>query len=165
MTMALQGRYYCFTIVVRLNQIEVAPAAYLGFDESTENTPENLKKFREAIAKAIPEARITIAFSHSALADASGNYRELRRLAREYAQKYGDDITYVAGGYFIGAYVPRERAKAHIDDALALLEKMMGKGYKPRSVIGRLFAGGYSGTSCRPRNPRRAGEYIQPVLR
>lgn len=136
MTMALQGRYYCFTIVVRLNQIEVAPAAYLGFDESTENTPENLKKFREAIAKAIPEARITIAFSHSALADASGNYRELRRLAREYAQKYGDDITYVAGGYFIGAYVPRKRAKAHIDDALALLEKMMGKGYKPRSVIG-----------------------------
>ena len=38
MTMALQGRYYCFTIVVRLNQIEVAPGAYLGFDESTENT-------------------------------------------------------------------------------------------------------------------------------
>ena len=132
----LTGRYYCFTIVVRLNQIEVAPNVYLGFDERAENTPENLKKYREAIAKAIPEAKITIAFSHSALIDQSAQYQELRRLAKGYAEKYGDDITYVVGGYFVGAYCPRKEAKKHIDEALLLLEKMMGKGYKPRSIIG-----------------------------
>ncbi|MFQ7076750.1 MAG: hypothetical protein ACLRSW_01700 [Christensenellaceae bacterium] len=93
-----------FTIVVRLNQIEVAPGAYLG-DESTENTPENLKKFREAIAKAIPEARITIAFSHSALADASGNYRNCagwQGICAKVRRRY-----HLCGRrVFIGAYVP-----------------------------------------------------------
>jgi hypothetical protein len=40
------------------------------------------------------------------------------------------------GGYFVGAYCPREEAKTHIDEALLLLEKTMGRGYKPRSVVG-----------------------------
>lgn len=134
--MSLQGRYYCFTIIVRLNQIEVAPNVYLGFDERAENTPENLKKYREAIARAVPNGKITIAFSHSALTDESEQYVQLRALAKEYATKYGDDITYIVGGYFVGAYCPREEAKKHIDEALILLENMMGEGYKPRSVIG-----------------------------
>ena len=102
--MALTGKYYCFTIIVRLNQIEGAPNVYLGFDERSENTPENLRKYREAIARAIPTAKITIAFSHSALMDDSEQYVALRALAKEYAEKYGDDITYVVGGYFVGAY-------------------------------------------------------------
>ncbi len=134
--MRLKGRYYCFTIVVRLNQIEVAPNVYLGMDERAENTPENLRKYREAIAEAIPNARITIAFSHSALTDESAQYCELRRLAKEYSERYGDDITYLVGGYFIGAYVPRKIAESHIDEALSLLETMMWTGYKPRAVIG-----------------------------
>ena len=40
---AIQGRYFCFTIVVRINQIEVAPGINLGVDERSENTVENLK--------------------------------------------------------------------------------------------------------------------------
>ncbi|MBE5739389.1 MAG: DUF3863 domain-containing protein [Clostridiales bacterium] len=132
----LTGRYYCFTIIVRLNQIEVAPNVYLGFDERAENTPQNLKKYREAIAKAVPSAKITIAFSHSALQDESEQYQELRRLAKEYANVYGDDITYIIGGYFVGAYIPRVQAKAHIDEALQLLKNMMGEKYLPKSVIG-----------------------------
>ena len=134
--MGLTGRYYCFTIIVRVNQIEVAPNVYLGFDERAENTPENLRKYRESIAKAIPTAKITIAFSHSALTDQSQQYQELRCMAKEYAEKYGDDITYIVGGYFVGAYCPRKEAKKHIDEALLLLESMMWAGYKPRSIIG-----------------------------
>lgn len=132
----LKGRYYCFTIVVRLNQIEVAPNVYLGFDESGENTPENLKSYREAIARAFPEGRITIAFSHSALSDESENYQTLRKLAKEYHERFGDDVTYVVGGYFAGAYCPRSEINGHIDEAFALLEKFMGRGYRPKAVIG-----------------------------
>ncbi len=38
----MNGRYFCFTIVVRVNQIEVAPGINLGVDERRENTVENL---------------------------------------------------------------------------------------------------------------------------
>ncbi len=46
----MQGRYFCFTIVVRVNQIEVAPGINVGVDERRENTVENLVKYRTAIA-------------------------------------------------------------------------------------------------------------------
>ena len=32
----MNGRYFCFTIVVRVNQIEVAPGVNLGVDERRE---------------------------------------------------------------------------------------------------------------------------------
>ena len=38
----MNGRYFCFTIVVRVNQIEVAPGINLGVDERRENTVEKL---------------------------------------------------------------------------------------------------------------------------
>ncbi|MBQ9854744.1 MAG: DUF3863 domain-containing protein, partial [Clostridia bacterium] len=65
----MNGRYFCFTIVVRVNQIEVAPGINLGVDERRENTVENLILYRNAIHDVIPDAKITIAFSHEALTD------------------------------------------------------------------------------------------------
>ena len=51
----MNGRYFCFTVVVRVNQIEVAPGLNLGKDERSENTLENLVAYRAAIAAAISE--------------------------------------------------------------------------------------------------------------
>ena len=132
----LTGRYYCFCIVVRINQIQVAPGINVGNDERNENTVENLIEYREAIRKAIPDARITIAFSHDALTDESPNFVAIREKAREYYLKYGDDITYMLGAYFSGAYSPRSEIKSHVDDAIRLLKAFLGKDYLPKSIVG-----------------------------
>ena len=133
---SLHGRYFCYCIVVRVNQIEVAPGVNVGFDERDENTVENLMKYRDAIRDAAPEARITIAFSHQALADPSPQFEALRRKAREYHLTYGDEVTYMLGAYFSGAYSPRREIMGHVDEAVALLKAFMGDEYLPRAVIG-----------------------------
>lgn len=132
----MKGRYYCFTIVVRINQIEVAPGVNLGVDERRENTLENLIKYRTAIADAIPDARITIAFSHEALQDGSENFVALRQKAKEYHEIYGDDVTYMLGAYFSGAYSPRENIISHVDEAICLLRSFMGESYLPLAIVG-----------------------------
>ncbi|MBR3755458.1 MAG: DUF3863 domain-containing protein [Clostridia bacterium] len=132
----MNGRYFCFTIVVRVNQIEVAPGINLGKDECGENTLENLIAYRSAIAAAIPGARITIAFSHEALTDKSENFTALRLKAKEYHDLYGDDVTYMLGAYFSGAYSPREAICSHVDEALFLLRSFMGRDYLPACVVG-----------------------------
>ncbi|MBQ8716641.1 MAG: DUF3863 domain-containing protein [Clostridia bacterium] len=132
----MRGRYFCFCIVVRVNQIEVAPGINVGHDERHENTVENLVKYRQAICDAIPNARITIAFSHEALSDKSPNFVALREKAKEYHFTYGDDITYMLGAYFSGAYSPRKAINSHVDDAIHLLKSFMGKDYLPLSIVG-----------------------------
>ena len=44
-TQPFTGRYFCFCIVVRVNQIEVAPGVNIGLDERREDAVENEKKF------------------------------------------------------------------------------------------------------------------------
>ncbi len=132
----MKGRYFSFTIVVRVNQIEVAPGVNVGVDERSENTLENLIKYRSAIALAVPDARITIAFSHEALTDSSENFMLLRQKAKEYHFLYGDDITYMLGAYFSGAYSPRGKINSHVDEAIALLRAFMGEDYLPLSIVG-----------------------------
>ena len=133
---AMNGRYFCFCIVIRVNQIEVAPGINVGHDERSENTVENLVKYRQAICDAVPDAKITIAFSHEALLDESSNFIALREKAKEYHLIYGDDITYMLGAYFSGAYSPREAICSHVDDAIALLKSFMGKDYLPLAIVG-----------------------------
>ena len=132
----INGRYFCFCIVVRVNQIEVAPGVNIGHDERRENSLENLIEYREAIHAAIPEARITIAFSHEALMDPSENFVALREKAKEYHLLYGDDITYMLGAYFSGAYSRRSDINTHVDAALELIRSFMGKDYLPKSIVG-----------------------------
>jgi hypothetical protein len=135
-TQTINGRYFCFCIVVRVNQIEVAPGVNIGHDERHENTVENLIEYREAIRAAIPDARITIAFSHEALMDQSENFVALREKAREYHLLYGDDITYMLGAYFSGAYSKRCEIHTHVDAALELLRGFLGKEYLPKAIVG-----------------------------
>ena len=89
----MKGRYFCFTIVIRVNQIEVAPGVNLGVDERRENTLEKLTKYRERIFRADPSARVTFALSDAALRDESENFRNIRAQLREYYEKFGDDVT------------------------------------------------------------------------
>ncbi len=135
-TKTINGRYFCFCIVVRVNQIEVAPGVNIGHDERHENTVENLIEYREAIRAAIPDARITIAFSHEALMDQSENFVALREKAKEYHLLYGDDITYMLGAYFSGAYSKRCEINTHVDAALELLRGFLGKEYLPKAIVG-----------------------------
>ncbi|MBQ9729512.1 MAG: DUF3863 domain-containing protein [Clostridia bacterium] len=132
----MKGRYFCLTMVVRVNQIEVAPGVNLGEDERRENTYENFVRYRQAVARAIPEAKITIAFSHEALKDQSENFVAIRNKAKEYHERYGDDVTYLLGAYFCGVYSPRKEICTHVDEALELLQVFMGKGYLPLAIVG-----------------------------
>jgi hypothetical protein len=108
----------------------------IGHDERHENTVENLIEYREAIRAAIPDAKITIAFSHEALMDQSENFVALREKAKEYHLLYGDDITYMLGAYFSGAYSKRCEIHTHVDAALELLRGFLGKEYLPKAIIG-----------------------------
>lgn len=62
-------KFLVFCCVIRINQIEIYNGLELGVDERLENTPENLERFRSAVRKAVPVARITFALSYSAIYD------------------------------------------------------------------------------------------------
>lgn len=136
----MQGRYFCFTIVIRVNQIEVAPGVNLGVDETRENTLENLVKYRESIYRADPSARITIALSDAALRNDSLQFRLIRSKLCEYHERFGDDITYMLGAYFSAAYIGRKEICENVHQAIKLLQAFMGKAYRPKCIVGGFIA-------------------------
>lgn len=136
----MKGRYFCFTIVIRVNQIEVAPGVNLGVDERRENTLENLIKYRESIFRADPSARVTFALSDAALRDESENFRNIRAQLREYYEKFGDDVTYMLGAFFSAAYEKRAQICANVHSALCLLKDFMGPEYRPQAIVGGFVA-------------------------
>jgi len=128
-------RFLTFNTVIRVNQIEVARNRNVGEDERKDHTPKRVIAFRKAIADAIPDAKITWSFSWLALNDTSANYREIRRLVVGYHHQYGDDITFIPGAYFANAYNTTEQVNKDLHDALQIIEKMVGGGYRPLSII------------------------------
>ena len=94
------NRFFTLSTVIRVNQIETSRDVSNGVDESTIHTPKEARTFREAVEKALPGARITWAFSWLALKDQRLNYIKLRELVVTYHEKYGDEITFIPGGYF-----------------------------------------------------------------
>ena len=129
------NRFLTFSTVVRVHQIEVARDKALGADESSVHTPKEARAFREAIETGWPGARITWAFSWLALKDQRPNYRELRELVVSYHKKYGDEITFIPGGYFSNMYNTREQVNRDLHEGLEMVSDMVGGGYRPRSVI------------------------------
>ena len=136
----MKGRYFCFTVVIRVNQIEVSPGVNLGVDETRENTLENLVRYRESVYKADPSARITFALSDAALREESLQFRQIRSKLREYHDRYGDDITYMLGAYFSAAYVGRREICENVHKAILLLREFMGKEYRPKCIVGGFIA-------------------------
>lgn len=113
------NRFLTLNTVVRVNQIEVTRNRNEGEDESKIHTLVHAKSFREDIVAGWPEARITWAFSWQALFSELENYKQIRDYAKQCHEKYGDDVTFIPGGYFANAYNTREQVSKDLHEALA----------------------------------------------
>ncbi|WP_429378746.1 DUF3863 domain-containing protein [Mucilaginibacter sp. UYCu711] len=129
------NRFLTFNTVIRVNQIEVSRNRNVGHDERALHTPARVIAMREAVAEGFPGGKMTWAFSWLALNDTSSNYREIRRLVIGYHNKYGDEITFIPGAYFANAYNSTEQVNQDLHDALEIITRMVGNGYRPQSVV------------------------------
>ncbi|MCD6333170.1 MAG: DUF3863 domain-containing protein, partial [Bacteroidales bacterium] len=129
------NRFFTFSTVIRVNQIETSRNEIHGEDESTIHSPKEARIFREAVEKGWPGAKITWAFSWLALKDDRSNYRELRDLVVSYHFKYGDEITFIPGGYFANMYNTRDQVNRDLHEGLQMVSDMVGDGYRPKCVI------------------------------
>ncbi|MBT5187689.1 MAG: DUF3863 domain-containing protein [Kordiimonadaceae bacterium] len=131
----LGNRFFTFSTVVRVNQIETSRDQAHGEDESSIHSPAEARVFREAVQKGWPGARITWSFSWLALKDQRPNYRDLKKLVVSYHEKYGDEITFLPGGDFANMYNSREQVNRDLHEGLEMVSDMVGGGYRPKSVI------------------------------
>lgn len=131
----LQGRFVTHVSVVRVNQIEVTPTRSIGQDEAVDNRPERIRSRREAFARGCPNGRMTWAISWLALHDNRSEYQEARKLLAGYHDRYGDEITFIPGGYFAPMFDTREHIRQTIDQALGLVGNMVGGGYRPQCLV------------------------------
>jgi hypothetical protein len=131
----LRGRFLTHVSVVRVNQIEVTPTRNIGQDEASDNRPERIRSRREAFARGCPDGKMTWAISWLALGDTRKEYQEARRLLAEYHHRYGDEVTFIPGGYFAPMYDTREHNRKTIHQALQMVSKMVGGDYRPQSLV------------------------------
>jgi hypothetical protein len=131
----LRGRFLTHVSVVRVNQIEVRTDRSIGEDEAADNRPEKIRLRREAFARGCPNGAMTWAISWLALIDKRPEYEEARRLLASYHEKYGDEITFIPGGYFAPMFNTREETRQTIHKALAMVEDMVGGGYRPQCLV------------------------------
>ena len=131
----LRGRFLTHVSVVRVNQIEVRPDRSIGEDEAADNRPEKIRSRREAFARGWPNGSMTWAISWLALIDKRPEYEEARRLLASYHQKYGDEITFIPGGYFAPMFNTREETRQTIHKALAMIGDIVGGGYRPQCLV------------------------------
>ncbi len=131
----LRGRFVTHVSVVRVNQIEVTPTRNIGEDEAIDNRPERIRSRRESFARGCPDGRMTWAISWLALHDARKEYQEARRLLASYHDRYGDEITFIPGGYFAPMYDTRAHNRATIHTALGMITEMVGSSYRPQCLV------------------------------
>ena len=134
------SRFFTFNTVVRVNQIEVSRDRNAGEDEGTLHTLASVRKMRDCFEQGFPGGRMTWAFSWLALQDQRPNYQAIRKQVVEYHHTYGDEITFIPGGYFAPMYNRREQVNRDLHDALKLVSEMVGNGYRPRSVVAGYLA-------------------------
>ena len=132
----LEGnRFLTINTVIRVNQIEVSRDKNVGADEREWHTPERVAKFRDAVEKGFPGAKITWAFSWLALHDTTANYRSIRDLVVNYHHKYGDEITFIPGAYFANAYNSTEQVNRDLHEGLQRVSEIVGDSYRPKSIV------------------------------
>jgi hypothetical protein len=134
------NRFFTFNTVVRVNQIEVSRDRNAGADEGNLHTLASVRKLRDCFERGFPGGRMTWAFSWLALQDQRPNYQDVRNQVLEYHHNYGDEITFIPGGYFAPMYNSREQVNRDLHDALKLVSEMVGNGYRPRSVVAGYLA-------------------------
>lgn len=131
----LRGRFLTHVSVVRVNQIEVTPTRNIGEDEAPLNSPDHIRSRAEAFRRGCPHGKMTWAISWLALEDTRKEYQEARRLLASYHDRYGDEITFIPGGYFAPMYDTREHIRRTIHDALAKITTMVGDHYRPECIV------------------------------
>jgi hypothetical protein len=131
----LQGRFLTHVSVVRVNQIEVTPTRNLGEDEVPDNSVSHIRSRRDAFARGCPGGKMTWAISWLALVDERQQYKDVRRLLASYHDQYGDEITFIPGGYFAPMFDTREHNRQTIQKALKMVSEMVGGGYRPESLV------------------------------
>jgi hypothetical protein len=134
-SLPLGGRFLTHISVVRVNQIEVTPTHSIGEDEAIDNRPERIRSRRDAFEEGCHGGRMTWAISWLALHDNRKEYQEARRLLASYHDRYGDEITFIPGGYFAPMYNTREQNRQTIHKALGLISEMVGGGYRPQCLV------------------------------
>lgn len=134
------NRFFTFNSVVRVNQIETSRDIVNGEDEGSIHSTKEARELRETIEENWPGARMTWAFSWLALSDKRENYVALRELIVSYNKKYGDEITFIPGGYFANMYNTRKQVNKDLHDALQQITEMVGDGYRPKSILAGFLA-------------------------
>lgn len=130
------GRFVTLCIMIRTTPWEVSRDVKLHpRDESSWHTLEGVTALRNAFAKNNPDGRLTWGFTLNALEDQRENYRQIRAYAAECQKKYGDEVSYFPG-YFPAMYLPRERVNREMSEAIQLISKMVGGGYRPQCIMG-----------------------------
>lgn len=130
------NRFVTFSIVIRTTPWEVSrDVKILNEDEYEFHTLQVVRDLRETFAKACPEGVITWGFSLNALEDMRPNYVQIKDYVTECHNKYGDEITYFPC-HFSAMYLPRERVNKEISEAVQIISKMVGDGYRPKSILG-----------------------------
>ncbi len=131
----LRGRFITHISVVRVNQIEVTPTRSIGEDEAPANSPEHIRSRRDAFSRGCPDGKMSWAISWLALHDDRQQYRDARRLLASYHDRYGDEITFIPGGYFAPMFDTRENNRQTIHQALRMITDMVGNGYRPECLV------------------------------
>ncbi|WP_222838201.1 DUF3863 domain-containing protein [Chitinophaga pinensis] len=133
-------RFVTLCIMIRTTPWEVSRDVKLHpRDERSWHTLEGVRALREAFAKNNPDGRLTWGFTLNALEEQAENYKQIRAYVVECQQKYGDEVSYFPG-YFPAMYLPRERVNREMSEAIQLISKMVGNGYRPKSIMGGFLA-------------------------
>jgi hypothetical protein len=131
----MRGRFLTHISIVRVNQIEVTPDRSIGQDEVSDNSIDRIRSRRDAFERGCPGGRMTWAISWLALHDNRKQYQDARRLLASFHDRYGDEVTFIPGGYFAPMYNSREQNRQTIHKALAEISQMVGGGYRPQCLI------------------------------
>ncbi len=130
------NRFATMCIMIRVTPWEVSrDVKLLDVDETSIHTLQVVQQLSQAYRQHNPEGRLTWGFTMNALEDPRKNYQEIRDYAVYCQQEFGDEVSYFPG-YFPAMYLPRERVNREMSEALQIISEMVGKAYKPRSVIG-----------------------------
>ncbi len=131
----MNNRFLTFSVVIRDYQVEHTRTDFNGDDERPYHTPAIVQGMSDAFRAGWPGGRMTWLFSWRALFDESADYTQIRALVKRYHDQYGDEVTFIDGGYFPNVYNSREQINRDMRDALVRIAQFMGNGYRPASIV------------------------------
>jgi hypothetical protein len=143
-------RFLTFNVEICVNQIEATRTLDVGIPvrrgeikvekDYFSVTPERVVSLREAIEEGFPGGRITWGISWKALHDTTPDFVKIRELLVGYHHKHGDDITLMPHSWFPNVYNSVEQLNHDFTDGLAEISRMVGNGFRPKSVIAGFLA-------------------------